>query len=181
MAHSQTVRLINHYATEALKKKDPMVFLQDLGPLHNRWHGTSLRNNIGFLLFHWHVVSAFRKCHADQVWPGGVQPFTLADWDQFGWSYNVSANVTAGDFDSLAAFSSAIESWHNEAHMAVQMATGEDLMDPATNIFLRNFWRLHYFIDARFLEALDTFDGSGSVKAQISRLEKKYEGRLGEV
>ncbi len=39
MAHSQTVRIINHYASEALKQKDPMVFLQDLGPLHNRWQG----------------------------------------------------------------------------------------------------------------------------------------------
>jgi hypothetical protein len=46
MAHSQTVRLINHYASDALKQKDPMVFLQDLGPLHNRWYSTSLRSNI---------------------------------------------------------------------------------------------------------------------------------------
>ena len=179
--HSQTVRIINHYATDALKQKDPMVFLQDLGPLHKRWHTTSLRNNLGFLLFHWHVVTAFKKCHADKVWPGGVQAFTSADWNQFGWPYNLAMTVNTGDFASLAAFSSQIESWHNEAHMAVEMATGENMMNPATNIFLRNFWRLHYFIDARFLEALDAYDGTGSVKAQVSRLEKKHEGHLGEV
>ncbi len=61
MAHSQTVRIINHYASEALKQKDPIVFLQDLGPLHNRWHSTSLRNNLGFLLFHWHVVTGVQE------------------------------------------------------------------------------------------------------------------------
>ena len=181
MSHSQTVRIINHYAKEAIQQRDPLVFLQDLGPLHSRWHGTSLRNNLGFLLFHWHVVMAFKKCHADRIWPSGVQPFSLAEWNQFGWPYNLTFNVNSGDFDSLAAFSSDIEGWHNEAHMAVEMATGEDMMDPATNIFLRNFWRLHYFIDARFVEALDKFDGTGTVKQQVSRLERRHEGRLGEV
>ncbi len=181
MAHTPTTRAINQYASDAIKQKDPLLFLQEFGPLHKRWHTTSLRNNLGFLLFHWHVVTAFKKCHADRVWPGGVQPFTPADWNRFAWPYNVAANVNAGDFTSLAAFSSAIEGWHNEAHMAVEMATGENMMDPATNVFLRNFWRLHYFINGRFLEALAAFDGTGSVKKQVSRLERKYDSRLGEV
>ena len=124
MAHTPTTGAINYYASDAIKQKDPLLFLHKFGPLHNRWHTTSLRNNLGFLLFHWHVVTAFKKCHADQVWPSGVQPFTLADWNQFGWPYNPTSNVTTGNFDSLAAFSSAIESWHNEAHMAVETATG---------------------------------------------------------
>ncbi len=181
MAHTPTTRAINRYASDAIKQKDPLLFLQEFGPLHNRWHTTSLRSNLGFLLFHWHVVTAFKRCHADQVWPGGVQTFTLTDWNQFGWPYNLTANVNSGDFESLAAFSSDIEGWHNEAHMAVENATGEDMMDPATNVLLRNFWRLHYFIDARFLQALAAFDGTGSIKSQISRLEKKYHSRLGEV
>ena len=54
-------------------------------------------------------------------------------------------------------------------------------MNPLTNILLRNFWRLHYFIDARFLEALASFDGAGSVKQQVSRLERNYHSQLGEV
>lgn len=181
MAHTPTTHAINQYASDAIKQKDPLLFLQEFGPLHNRWHTTSLRNNLGFLLFHWHVVTAFKKCHANQVWPGGVQPFTLANWNQFGWSYNLAANVIPGDFDSFSAFSFNLEGWHNEAHMAVQMATGENMMDPLTNIFLRNFWRLHYFIDNRFVEALAAFDGTGSVKQQVSRLRRKYHSRLGEV
>jgi hypothetical protein len=181
MSHSPTIRAITRYADDAIKQKDPLVFLQEFGPLHNRWHTTSLRNNVGFLLFHWHVVTAFKRCHADKIWPGGVHAFSLADWKRFDWPFKPIAKPRAGNFDSLAGFSSAIENWHNEAHMAVQMATGEDLMNPSTNVLLRNFWRLHYFIDARFLEALAAFDGAGPVDKQISRLEKKYDSRLGEV
>lgn len=181
MAHTPTTAAIDRYANDAIKKKDPMVFLKEFGPLHNRWHTTSLRNKLGFLLFHWHVVTALKKSHADMIWPGGIKPFTLADWNGFAWPYNVSVKVTTGDFDSLAAFSSAIENWHNDAHMAVENATGEDMMNPLTNVLLQNFWRLHYFIDARFMEALVNFDGVGSEKQQISRLEIKYHSRLGEV
>ena len=181
MSHSPTTRAIDRYASDAIKQKDPLVFLKEFGPLHKRWHTTSLRNNLGFLLFHWHVVTAFKKCHADQIWSGGVQPFSSVDWNRFSWPYNLSTSVNAGDFDSLAAFSSAIEGWHNEAHMAVETVTGQNMMDPATNILLRDFWRLHYFVDARFLEALTAFDAKGSVTQRILRLEKKYDSRLGEV
>lgn len=180
--HSPTTRAIAHYAAESVKRNDPMYFLDRFSPLHNRWHTTSLRNNIGFLVFHWYVIQGFTKSHADQIWPGGIQPFTIANWSTtFNWPYNVPNNVTSGDFNSLAAFSSAMEAWHNEAHMAVEMVTGENLMDPLTNIYLKNFWRLHYFIDARFVEALAAFDGSGSVLKQVGRLVKKFESRLGEI
>lgn len=182
MSHSPTIRAINSYATDAIKQNNPLSFLQRFSPLHNRWHTTSLRNNLGFLLFHWHVVTALKKSHADQIWTGGVQPFTSADWKtQFDWPYNVPMNVVAGDFDSFAGFSSNIENWHNEAHMAVQMVTGEDLMNATTNVYLRNFWRLHYFIDSRFLEALTAFDANGTVTTRITRLEKKYHTRLGDL
>jgi len=180
--HTPTVALINSFASDALKQKNPLQFLQKLGPLHDRWHSTPFsRRTIGFLLFHWHLVAAFKHCHADKVWTSGVQPFTPANWTAFGWPYNVPDNVASGDLNSLAVFSSAVERWHNEAHHAVMIATGEDLMNPATNILLRNFWRLHYFINARFLEALAAYDGSGSVKQKIARLEKNHESRLGDI
>ena len=181
MSHSPTTRAIALYAREAITQHDPMHFLRRFAPLHNRWHASSLRNNLGFLLFHSHVKTALEKCHADQLWPGGVQPFTLANWTQFNWPYDLNATVGAGDFDSLASFSSLLEGWHNEAHMAVETSTGEDMMNPLTNIFLRNFWRLHYFIQDRFLEALNAFDGKGTAAKQIGRLEKKYHARLGEI
>ena len=181
MAHTPTTSAIDRYANDAIKKKDPLVFLKEFGPLHNRWHTTALRNRLGFLLFHWHVVTALKKSHADQIWPGGIQPFTIADWEGFNWPYNITTAVTAGDFDSLAAFSSAIENWHNEAHMAVMNATGENMMNPLTNVLLLNFWRLHYFIDARFMEALASFDATGSPKQKIARMEIKYHARLGAI
>lgn len=181
MSHSPTTRAIEGYANDAIKQKNPLLFLQEFGPLHNRWHSTSLRKNLGFLLFHWHVVTAFKRCHADQIWPGGIQPFSSADWAQFDWPYDLQPSIVAGNIDSLANFSSEIEGWHNEAHMAVENATGEDMMDPSTNILLRNFWRLHYFIDERFLEALVAFDGKGPVTQQITRLQKKYHSRLGDI
>jgi hypothetical protein len=181
MAHTPTIRAIKQYATDAIQQNDPTVFLREFGPLHKRWHTTSLRNNIGFLLFHWNVVTQFKRCHADRTWPGGVHAFTPADWNNFGWPYNVTAVVNHGDFNSLAAFSTAIENWHNEAHMAVGMANGEDLMNPATNIFLRDFWRLHYFINARFLTALAKFDTNGTAAKRVARIEKNYDTRLGAI
>ena len=180
MPHSPTTLAIALYANEAIKQNNPLHFLQRFAPLHNRWHTTSLQNNLGFLLFHWYTVMAFKKCHADQIWPGGVQPFTTTDWNQFNWPYNLSTNVAKSDINSLVDFSSRIESWHNEAHMAVETATGENMMNPLTNIYLRNFWRLHYFINDRFLEAINAFDGNGTAEKQIARVIKKHL-RLGDV
>jgi hypothetical protein len=182
MSHTPTTRAIAGYVADALKQHDPMVFLHKFSPLHKRWHSTSRSTrNLGFLLFHWHVVAAFKQSHADKIWPGSIKPFTPAEWKKFKWPYRVPTKVKAGDFDSLAAFSLAIESWHNEAHMAVMNATGEDLMDPATNVFLRNFWRLHYFIDARFLAGLAAYDKLGSVAQKIQRMERDFDARLREI
>jgi hypothetical protein len=180
--HTPTIALINSYASDALKQKNPLLFLQRLGPLHHRWHQTSVRRRtVGFLLFHWHLIVALKHCHSDKLWPGGVVPFTLANWSAFSWPYSVPDNVASGDFDSLAAFSHDIEIWHGEAHHAVMMATGEDLMTTTTNVLLRDFWRLHYFINARFLEALAAYDSAGTVTKKISKLEKQHEGQLGEI
>lgn len=181
MSHSPTVIAIEKFAGDAIKQKNPSLYLQKLGPLHVRWHTTSLRDTLGFLLFHWHVVGEFRRCRADKIWQGGVKPFSLAEWKGFKWPYNVSLKVKAGDYDSLANFSRALENWHNNAHMAVMNATGEDLMNPATNVLLRNFWRLHYFIDDRFLQALAAFDPSGTPKQKVARIETKHHASLGRV
>jgi hypothetical protein len=51
---------------------------------------------------------------------------------------------------ALAAFSASIRSWHNDAHMGIQTATGTPMMDPRQNIFFRPFWRLHFHIDDLF-------------------------------
>ncbi len=54
MSHSPTTRAIALYANEAIRQNNPLHFLQRFAPLHKRWHTTSLRNNLGFILFHWY-------------------------------------------------------------------------------------------------------------------------------
>ena len=57
--------------------------------------------------------------------------------------------------------------------MAIGMDIGraDEMMDPALNIYLREFWRLHYFINARFLPELRRYDTSGTARAKIERSE----------
>ena len=84
---------------------------------------------------------------------------------------------------SLAGFSQAIEGWHGQAHMAVGMAIGREteMMDPTQNIYLREFWRLHYFINGRFLPELRRYDTSGTARAKIERLGTEHHAELGQI
>ena len=157
MAHSFTVTALAQIAQAARTDHDPMEFLDDLSPIHVGWHRTTFAaRRIGFLLFHHYVIASFKRARGPSIWANGVRPFSRADFAQFGHPYDVQSPVHQGDLDSLAACSLAIEGWHNEAHMAVGMAIGKSaqMMDPARNIDLREFWRLHYFIEARLLVAL---------------------------
>ena len=54
----------------------------------------------------------------------------------------------------MAAFSTAIESWHNTAHGTLGAATGTPMHDPRQNIFFRPFWQLHLYIDGLFATVL---------------------------
>ena len=76
---------------------------------------------------------------------------------------------------ALRAFSSAIETWHDDAHMKIQMATGLNMMNPMTNINLGEFWRLHYFINARFEQKLKTYrqSASQSIPTVITQIESQ--------
>ncbi len=47
----------------------------------------------------------------------------------------MSGKAKKGDIEFLATFSGEIDSWHNEAHMALRDATGTPMMDPVQNIF----------------------------------------------
>jgi len=126
---------------------------------------------LGFLLYHWHVIRAFETAGGPRFVGGGsIAPYTPANFAAFGWPYNVTAETSAGDVDSLADFSFEIEMWHNDAHMAIGMATETPMMDPEENIWYLPFWRLHYFIDARFIQQLRRFDTRGTVRRKIRRL-----------
>jgi hypothetical protein len=67
--------------------------------------------------------------------------------------------------------------------MAVGMAIGRvsEMMDPAQNIYLREFWRLHYFINARFLTELRRYDKLGTARAKIERLGTQHHTEFGQV
>ncbi len=67
---------------------------------------------------------------------------------------------TANSLEGLRAFSAEIESWHNGAHAAIQVATGVPMMNAAENIFYQAFWRLHLFIDNKFQAALQQYEAS---------------------
>jgi hypothetical protein len=60
----------------------------------------------------------------------------------------------------LADFSDSIESWHNNAHMRIGMATGTPMMDPRQNIFFRPFWQLHLYIEGMFQTVLQQYANS---------------------
>lgn len=122
-------------------------FLTLLGPVHNTWHTT--RHTYGFLLFHWDLINCFKAVGGPASF-GGITAFTNADFRAFGMPYSVRVAVARGDINALESFSLAIERWHGAAHMAVGQAEGVDMMNPLTNIRLKQFWRLHYFINGKF-------------------------------
>jgi hypothetical protein len=95
-------------------------------------------------------------------------------------AHSVTVRARASDINSLANFSVGIESWHNDAHMAVGEAFGieDDMMNPRVNIYYREFWRLHYFINDRFLAELRRYDSSGTVTQKMNRLEQNQHNNL---
>jgi hypothetical protein len=174
MAHSMLEASLQAASKSALDAGNPMLFLNRLEAIHNNWHRrTFSARRLGFLVFHWTVIEEFKRAKSPSIWRGGIRPFRPKDFTDFGWSYNVSTRASNQDINSLADFSGEIESWHNEAHMAVGMSFGieSELMDPEVNIYYQQFWRLHYFINARFLRELRRYDPTGSAIKKIDRLE----------
>ena len=57
--------------------------------------------------------------------------------------------------------------------MQIQMTTGLNMMNPMTNIHLREFWRLHYIINAKFEAKLRSYrqSGSQSIPVVIASME----------
>ena len=131
---------------------DPGGFLEGLSPIHDAWHREGLRT-YGFLLFHNRVVRYFNLI----VGPALSQPveaYTPEDFNDLGVP---PFNADTSRVDTLAemvTFSDGIENWHNGAHGGIAAATGTPMMDPRQNIFFLPFWRLHLFIDDRFVDVL---------------------------
>ena len=149
------------------------AFLNGLSPIHVAWH--SLPVSHGFLLFHWEVIKHFKAVGGPAQF-GGVIAFTATQLSNFGAPYNVAVTVAQGDLAALSAFSVAIQSWHNGAHMSIQMATGLNMMNAGTNIYLREFWQLHYFINARFESKLRNYRhvATQSIPSVIAHIESGH-------
>jgi hypothetical protein len=181
MAHSVLESTLNTAATAARTSGNPMLFLNRLEAIHDNWHRRTFNARaLGFLVFHWFVVEAFKSARCPSLWAGGIRAFTPANFANFGWRYNVTTRVRADDIDSFATFSLGVETWHNEAHMAVGQAFGiaDDMMNPRVNIYYREFWRLHYFIDDRFVMELRRYDTRGNIRQKIDRLAQNQHANL---
>ncbi len=137
---------------------NPSGFLEDLSDPHEDWHREFTRT-YGFLLFHHRVVRSFQAV-VNPTLQTPVTPFSDGDFQTMG-VQPFQANLGGIDaLDELAAFSSAIESWHNTAHGGIASATGTPLMDPRQNIFFRAFWQLHLYIEEFFVQILDQYGDS---------------------
>ncbi len=149
-------------------------FLKKLGPIHNNWHGAHNGGTAqtGFLLFHWELIKRFKAVGGPAHF-GGVTPFTTQQLAGFNATYDVTAAVHKGDVPSLENFSSDLEMWHNNAHMAIGMAIHKNLMNPKTNVKLVQFWQLHYFINDRFEQKLGDFRSSpnDTIPSIVAQLE----------
>lgn len=65
--------------------------------------------------------------------------------------------------------------------MAIGMATGVDMMEPLTNINHVEFWRLHYFINAKFFQQLRRYDQVGSNARRIGKIEQLHHTDVGRI
>jgi hypothetical protein len=135
--------------------QDPGGFLQGLSDIHFDWHAES-PTTYGFLLFHNRVVSYFRAIVLPAVEPT-IEPFTDQEFQDMGVQLFQDDSTSVATLGELATFSGSIRSWHNDAHMGIQTATGTPMMDPRQNIFFRPFWQLHFYIDDRFQATLQQY------------------------
>jgi hypothetical protein len=127
--------------------QDPGGFLEGLSPIHLDWHMAP--PGYGFLLFHNRVVRLFKAIVAPAVEPE-IVPYTLDDLEAMGIERFEPDLSEVDALAEMAAFSDALESWHNTAHGAIGAATNTPMHDARQNVFFRPFWQFHFFIDDLF-------------------------------
>lgn len=81
-------------------------------------------------------------------------------------------HAAAGDTSSFEVFSGDLEAWHNDAHIEIGMAVHHNLMNPRTNVRRPEFWRLHYFINDRFVDELHNSAAGAAPATTVATLEK---------
>ena len=165
------LQLLEEQAMLGPRKRRDNIFLNGLAEIHFDWHTT--RRTHGFMLFHADVVGRFKAVGGPGRF-GGVTPFTRGELASFDAPYEVTTTASQADPASLRRFSREVETWHNNAHMAVEMALGVDMMNPKTNIYVEEFWKLHYFIQARFAAELRRFRPGVKQPTVIARIEDRH-------
>lgn len=186
--HSATLTRLQQFEDSAQDAGLPRRYLRLLSPFHFQWHSVARR--VGFLLFHWHCIDHFRNLGLDQAMD--VEAYRAADFEpggQFagaGWSEPMGGLGNATSLQELADYSTAIEGWHNEAHMIIGDATGLDMMDARANVFFPEFWRLHFFINERFEEQLVSYGdsvhpGTGAAAELVAHIESQHPAAVARV
>jgi len=182
--HIGMVRNLQRIADGARRNRNPPRFLTRYSPIHVRWHSSS--RIPGFLLFHWHSVEHIKSLGLDTML--GVSPYGINDFRPGGdfadadWNDFMGGFAPSSSLDELVAYSNQLENWHNNAHMVIGDTLGVDLMNAATNVFLREFWNLHFFINQRFENELKSYaeanhselTSASSIVQHIESLHHRY-------
>ncbi len=160
------------------------TYIAGLGEFQARWQAldASGGRDYGFLLVGWETVRGFREV-AGPARFGGVQAISEASLGAIGVPYAAArVLVPQGDIEALVRFSREIEQWYSGA-LAMMAYPGHEMGDAGKSVRLLDFWRLRYFVNARFEQKLRTFrDGREQTVAQvIASIEAQYPTRLPEI
>lgn len=175
--HTLTM-VLDEMETAAQAAGTPMRFLDWLGGLHDLWHMEPQRD-LGFLIFHWHLVSHVRSLQIDTKL--GVQPYPLQDFAAGGQFAAAGPMPTpaAQSLDQLGTYSNSVETWHGGAHMAIGNVTGTPMMNPLVNVALTQFWNLHFRINSEFEARLLSYAAANhptltSAAAVVQHIEEQH-------
>jgi hypothetical protein len=206
--HVSTVYELRLFSSEAERTGNPMLFLDRLANQHDIWHGPATNRILGFLLYHHFVIENFKALNLDNMLK--VSPYSRDDFitgGTFEWKQqwdippdpprpeinkqvfdallqrwtNLSSATTV---DELANFSFRIENWHNLVHYAVGRATNTPMGDPRANIYLTEFWNLHFLIQQEFERNLRSFGKSvnlANIDEIVEYIEEQEHSRVREI
>lgn len=205
--HASIVYYLRIWSSEAEKSGNPRLFLDRLANQHDSWHGTQ-PPILGFLLYHHFVVKNFRAIKLDQIL--NVSPYSTDDFKaggKFEWQqeWDIPADPqrpeinrqvfetllqrwtslpSAKTIDELATLSFRLQNWHNLVHYVVERATNKPMGNPLVNIYLTEFWNLHFLVEQQFERNLRSFGNSinlANIDEIVEHIEEEEHGRVGEI
>jgi hypothetical protein len=145
---------------------------------------------LGFLTFHWCVIHYFRKVGLNS--PMRIRAYTRNDFSPGGIFYTgerdcsdwMSSGFLSRNFEDLIRYSRQLELCHDGWHMAIEERTGAPLMDPYVNVYRREFWNLHFFINDEFEAQLNSYRSAIQNPAlttsyqAIQHIERRHPGAI---